>query len=215
MQTSLPDKIWTEPWNNPDTVRQQFDLSSRELADWMNGAKHGPFDAFVKLMSHCQQVETLLDVGCGCGYYSAVVKSIDRLIRFTGCDISPAMIDAAMLYYPATYRVADAERLPFADGEFDVVLLGGIVSQTKCPEAAISEAFRVSRRYVMFHRVPCHNDADFAGEARAKMGYGVEMGEWQFGEVRFLSMLPGKIVDTPIRWRTNNGYHLSCLMGKT
>ena len=46
---------------------------------------------------------------------------------------------------PVDFVVGDAERLPFADGSFDRVLLSLVLHQLERPESAVREAFRVLR----------------------------------------------------------------------
>ncbi|MFN0034599.1 MAG: class I SAM-dependent methyltransferase [Saprospiraceae bacterium] len=58
--------------------------------------------------------EAVLDLACGTG----------RLLGFaqTGCDLSPQMLAEAQQKHPSkTLLVADATRLPFADGAFEAV----------------------------------------------------------------------------------------------
>lgn len=63
---------------------------------------------------------SMLDVGCGIGL-------VDRLLlphasAVEGVDVSSAMVERARETNPGTaYQVFDGRRLPFGDGEFDVV----------------------------------------------------------------------------------------------
>jgi len=53
------------------------------------------------------------------------------------------------------YVVCGGVRLPFADGEFDTVLLLSVLHHAKSPEAVLAEAARVARhRVIVFEDIP-------------------------------------------------------------
>jgi len=69
--------------------------------------------------------ERVLDVAAGNG--NATLAAARRFAEVTSTDYVPALLDkgrirAAAESLPVTFRVADAEDLPFRDNEFDVVL---------------------------------------------------------------------------------------------
>jgi ubiquinone/menaquinone biosynthesis C-methylase UbiE len=69
--------------------------------------------------------ERVLDVAAGNG--NATLAAARRFAEVTSTDYVPGLLDkgrirAAAESLPVTFRVADAEDLPFRDGEFDVVL---------------------------------------------------------------------------------------------
>ncbi len=69
--------------------------------------------------------DTVLDVACGSG--NAAIPAARRGARVTACDLTPALLDAGrrratLEGVEVRWREADAESLPFADGEFDVVV---------------------------------------------------------------------------------------------
>ena len=66
----------------------------------------------------------------------------------TGLDLSPGAIALAKEYFayrrlPADLRVGNAEQLPFADGEFDMVVSLGVLHHTPDTERALREVYRV------------------------------------------------------------------------
>jgi len=65
--------------------------------------------------------KSLLDVGCGTGHWS--VFFAEQGFEVTGIDISPEMISTAQARNAFHCRLvtADAMKLPFLDGDFDVV----------------------------------------------------------------------------------------------
>ena len=92
--------------------------------------------------------ETVLDVAAGNG--NATLAAARRFARVMSTDYVPALLDkgrqrAAAEGLPVEFRVADAEHLPFADGEFDVALSTfGVMFTPDHPRAA-SELLRVVR----------------------------------------------------------------------
>jgi SAM-dependent methyltransferase len=91
---------------------------------------------------------TLLDVGCGSGQL-ALMAAQDGL-DVTGVDIAGNLIEQARRRasaggLKARFEVADAEALPFADGQFDVVtsLIGAMFAPR--PELVAAELLRVCK----------------------------------------------------------------------
>lgn len=103
---------------------------------------------------------SLLEVGCGSGYYSEVLATLlPGRTSYTGIDYSDAMIARAQAHYPsASFEVGDATRLPYTDGAFDIVFNGVSLLHIVDYQAAIREAARVASRYCIFHTVPVFRD---------------------------------------------------------
>jgi SAM-dependent methyltransferase len=92
--------------------------------------------------------ERVLDVAAGNG--NATLAAARRFARVTSTDYVPALLDSARLRAEAEglaveFRVADAESLPFEDGQFDVVLSSFGVMFTPDQRRAASELVRVVR----------------------------------------------------------------------
>jgi len=90
----------------------------------------------------------VLEVGCGTGFMACRISE-EKKCRIVGIDISDRMIETARerakklsLEDKATFRVADAKKLPFEDNSFDVVF-----SQFVCvlldKKRALAEFMRV------------------------------------------------------------------------
>ncbi len=95
------------------------------------------------------QAQSLLDIGCGSGEYlqAAAQRGIPRLV---GIDESPERLRQAQAACPqAELHLARAERLPFADQSFDVVLAAQVLheialfGQPRDLEKTLSEIRRV------------------------------------------------------------------------
>jgi len=131
---------------------------------------------------------SLLEVGCGSGYYSEVFATLlSGGIRYSGVDYSNAMIARARAQYPATsFEVADATQLPFADGAFDIVFNGVSLMHIVSYQAAIREARRVASAYCIFHTVPVFHD--YPTTFLRKYAYGAPVTEVIFGKQELMSV---------------------------
>ena len=108
-------------------LRRQFD---RLAAGWE--ARLGP-EALMPLGAALDRLaETprrVLDLGTGTGKAARVVAKRFSQAEVVGVDLSPAMIEEARRLLPTEvsgrvrFEVADASRLPFEDGAFDLVVL--------------------------------------------------------------------------------------------
>jgi len=88
----------------------------------------------------------LLDVGCGNG---AAPIHVARTLRLavTGVDVDPEQIEAAAAagkgLADVRFLVADATRLPFADGEFELVYTNKTTHHIRDWQRALTEMTRV------------------------------------------------------------------------
>lgn len=101
--------------------------------------------------------ETLLDVGCGTGYFSRRF-SREAGLMVTGIDIAPDMLDLARGKAPeiAVTR-ADTTCLPFADHAFDHVAAVTSLCFVADEGRALSEMTRVARRRVVLGLLNRHS----------------------------------------------------------
>ncbi len=90
--------------------------------------------------------ETLLDVGCGTGWFSR--RAAADGLRVTGLDANADWLDYARAHSgPALNWVeGDARALPFADASFDHVLSIAALCFVDDARQAVAEAVRVARR---------------------------------------------------------------------
>ncbi len=92
-----------------------------------------------------QPGERLLEIGCGGGLL--LRDAIAAGARATGVDHSEEMVALARETAPAAEVVlADAERLPFADGAFDAAAMSIVFFFLADPLGALRECRRVLRR---------------------------------------------------------------------
>ncbi len=131
------------------SVQQQFGASAENYAQASFVHRQGP--DLETLVERVIDVDGLhaLDVGCGAGHTAhALAPHFERVVA---ADLTEPMLeqtrqgaDALGLENVETHR-ADAEALPFDDGEFDVVACRLCAHHFGAPERAVAEAWRVLR----------------------------------------------------------------------
>ena len=89
-----------------------------------------------------------LEVGCGTGFFLLNLKQAGVLDEGHVTDISPGMVAAAQrnaesLGFSVDGRVADAERLPYDDATFDLVVGHAVLHHIPDVELAMREVLRV------------------------------------------------------------------------
>jgi SAM-dependent methyltransferase len=93
--------------------------------------------------------ESLLDVGCGTGYFTrALAERVDGPV--SGVDVDPDRVAYARAREEETgritYAVADALALPYATASFDMVMSVAALCFVDDEAAAVREIVRVARR---------------------------------------------------------------------
>jgi SAM-dependent methyltransferase len=93
---------------------------------------------------------TSLEVGCGTGYFTLNLLQLGVIDRATASDISPGMLtqlqaNADRLGLDVETVAGDAERLPFADESFDLVLGHAVLHHLPDLDRAFAEFARVLR----------------------------------------------------------------------
>src|SRR6478672_7107215 len=93
---------------------------------------------------------TALELGAGTGFFSLNLKQAGVLDEVHVTDLSPGMVAAAQrnaqqLGFTVEGRVADAERLPYDDDTFDVVVGHAVIHHIPDVELAFREVLRVLR----------------------------------------------------------------------
>jgi ubiquinone/menaquinone biosynthesis C-methylase UbiE len=89
-----------------------------------------------------------LELGCGTGFFTLNLKLAGVLDKGHVTDLSPGMVavaerNAASLGFQVQGRVADAERLPYDDDSFDLVIGHAVLHHIPDVELALREVLRV------------------------------------------------------------------------
>lgn len=93
----------------------------------------------------------VLDVGCGGGHLTNFLAQKGHLV--TGIDLSEPSLEIAKSLDKTgsvDYRKADAYKLPYPDGSFDVVCAMDIIEHVENPALLIKEASRVLKKGGLF-----------------------------------------------------------------
>jgi ubiquinone/menaquinone biosynthesis C-methylase UbiE len=130
-------------------------LKARHRAMWALGDYPALADELIPelgrvLTGACrvQPGNTVLDVAAGSG--NAAIAAARAGAHVVACDLTPELLDAgraraAALGVTLEWREADAEALPFADGEFDIVMSCLGVMFAPNHQKSASELVRVCR----------------------------------------------------------------------
>ena len=94
--------------------------------------------------------EAVLDIGCGAGVDTIVAaKMVGPPGTVTGIDLVPEMLAQArenvemMGLENVTFVETSAEKMPFPDADFDIVISNGVYNLIPDKLSALAEAFRV------------------------------------------------------------------------
>lgn len=156
---------------------------------------------------------SLLEIGCGSGYYIDVLTSLCRSkVRYTGLDYSAAMIARARSHYPgADFIIGDATHLSMADGAYDIVFNGVSLMHIMAFEEAIAEAARVARSAVIFHGVPVMPRHETV--YLSKYAYGAPVVEVIFNRDELLSLFARHGLDVIRYWHADD-YNVGHVTGE-
>jgi arsenite methyltransferase len=133
-------RAWAEDLGYPDELSQVPDFVTESFAGVAN-----PFS-----LGRLQRGERVLDVGSGAGTDSlvaALMVGSDGTV--TGIDMTPEMLEKARAgaarlgLENVTFVGGEAERLPFDDASFDVVISNGVIDLIPDKDAIFAELHRV------------------------------------------------------------------------
>ena len=135
----------------------------------------------------------ILDVGCGLGMYVRAFHAFSQEVH--GVDIDEEKVAEASQTLP-NIRVAPAEKLPYPDGTFDVVLSHEVIEHVVDDRCAVAEAVRVLRCPESQTGIPGGRLVIFA--PNRLYPFETHGAYWQgcyhFGNIPLINYLPG-------RWR--------------
>lgn len=103
---------------------------------------------------HIRPNDRILDVGCGVGHYlRSLQREIDVPFYYTGADATASYIALAQQAWADTPNVAFKQAnifdLPFADGEFDVVMCNNVLLHLPSVQIPLNQLARVAKRVLL------------------------------------------------------------------
>lgn len=172
-------KHYSSVWKDKEIPNRQMKLTKKQLP---NLKKIPAIADLINLVRATGTTSpTLLEIGCSTGYHIDAFRQANLVVRYEGSDYSKYFINLAKHLHPGIpFKVRDATKLDYMNKQFDIVLSGCCILHIIDYKKAISEAARVARKYVIFHRTPTIHlqKTTFT----KKIGYGLEMLEILFNE---------------------------------
>jgi len=161
-----------DPYTNPDS---QTDRTLQAMITRLE--ERGQHPAFQEMIDHYvssirgDQPVSVLDLGCGTGVVTRrLAQMLHASSNIHGADVSDALL-AEGRRQDQTQRIhwdyISPGRLPYADGQFDVVTMHTLLSHVNDPVAILKEAKRVlapGGKLIVF-------DADHAGTTYGQESY--------------------------------------------
>ncbi len=133
-------RAWAEDLDYPEELANVPERAVESFAGVAN-----PFS-----LGRLARGERVLDLGCGAGTDSLVAaQMVGPEGRVTGIDMTPEMLGKARAAAEelgvenVEFVESEAERLPFPDGGFDVVLSNGVIDLIPDKDAVFAELFRL------------------------------------------------------------------------
>jgi arsenite methyltransferase len=133
-------RAWAEDLGYPEELARVPDSVSASFAGVAN-----PFS-----LGRLEPGERVLDLGSGAGTDSLVAAlMVGRRGAVTGLDMTPEMLEKARTgaaelgVRNASFVEGEAERLPFPDASFDVVISNGVIDLIPDKDAVFAELHRV------------------------------------------------------------------------
>ena len=133
-------RAWAVDLGYPEELSQVPDFVAESFAGVAN-----PWS-----LGRLESGEDVLDLGSGAGTDSLVAAlMVGSAGSVTGIDMTQEMLEnarkgaAALGLGNVTFVEGEVERLPFADGSFDVVISNGVIDLVPVKDAVFGELFRV------------------------------------------------------------------------
>ena len=179
-----------ETWKDSSIPSEQWKVAEKELELLRQGKPPRVYEVAASALRSIpgQDPLTLLEAGCGCGYYSEVIPMLtgDRFV-YTGGDYSDAMLAFARMKYPKiSFLKLDLRNMDLPDHAYDIVLSGAVIKHIAEWQQAVKEIARVSKRYLVLHRTTVTSDVTSRKE---QMSYGVPVYFQQFNRTELFDIL--------------------------
>jgi SAM-dependent methyltransferase len=128
------------------SIQQQYNEWHSATADfWENPLDFQWYQTTIRLLPDLNDRD-VLEVGCGRGTFSRLIKQKYPAVRLTAVDISEfAIANAQKTPDGIQFKVADAENLDFPDASFDIIFSCETMEHLPHPEKLPKEIYRLLR----------------------------------------------------------------------
>ncbi len=147
----MRDRPSSDPWDSKPAIARVFNQTS-DSHDSVGTPVFRHFGTLLVRRAELKRGDQVLDVAAGTGAtLFPAARAVGKGGRVVGVDLAPGMVAvlndriAEQGLGNATALVADAERLPFDDEAFDVVICGFALFFFPDVQAALGEMWRVLR----------------------------------------------------------------------
>ena len=138
-----------------------MDKSSQKISKMFNktAKQYDVFNNVISCFTHknvkqnairCLKIQKgakILDLCCGSGDLSCIIKQLQPDSEVIGVDFSEKMLDIAKQKNPnVTYYLRNAENLNFENDIFDFVVMGFGLRNIETPQNALNEIYRVLKQ---------------------------------------------------------------------
>ncbi len=150
-----------------------------DFIDFLSGAPVEEAIAFLR--PHLRPGLRVLDLGCGPGHISLALARAVAPGDVYGIDVEPEQVEMSRRLAAergaanATFEVADALRLPFDDGFFDIVNCCDVLAYIPDTQAALSEVRRVLKPGGVAHCREMIVDSNFVHPTNRTLDLGWEV----------------------------------------
>jgi SAM-dependent methyltransferase len=108
----------------------------------------------IKALLGSEQVESVLEIGCGTGAVLSEVSKLGIGSRHQGIDLADPNQHVDPAAQELTLQEYDGETFPFPNASFDLVYASHVVEHVLNPRGFLSEIVRVAKRLI-YLEIPC------------------------------------------------------------
>ena len=145
------DLLRSLPGERDNLLKREVAASFSRAAGSYDSVASLQRDVGTQLLSHLEQRQcdpgTILDLGCGTGYFYPELRRRYPAARYIGLDLAQGMVDYARDRHPGaeSWLVGDAEALPLAAETVDLVFSSLAIQWCDHPHLLFAELARVLR----------------------------------------------------------------------
>jgi ubiquinone/menaquinone biosynthesis C-methylase UbiE len=143
---TVPIKRFEDVWRSRFERFAQNYEEEHLVSGWSDRGLQRRLELFCEILEHRKlpKPATVLDLGCGAGTYVRLLSGLGHMA--VGLDYSMPSLERALAHDQdpqGRYIHAEAYRLPFRDGTFDLIAAIGVFQALGDPEKALDEMVRV------------------------------------------------------------------------